>query len=720
MKAFKSKENFSALFTFLFFLLIASLIAIKINYFTDLKYKTVSRVGVNLPSFENHTAVWPISVNGNEPSVNPELLNLLTETVREHSWNVEFYYPHPAGNRMITADVPLQINSFLKSTRFVKQDFEIEMKDRKSFTVAYQYGGIKRIRSVKAGQQLNEIELNLNITLNEQLNPVIINDYLNRPVIVSIYSPQAFAEKLLKNHLSVECRQDASTHITFNYPDARKAKTMADELAYQLAKNDYSIKNNQLDEAISKVMNAEIKPAQNHSAIRSLNGNVEDAMLASLLGKRSELTLQMKALDNLHDYLRQNRIEGNAVPAFGTLNDPVFAGYITSLNTKIHQLRNTISPEEQAKLNNEIEFLKNTLAEGMRNTRKTVALQLDETYRQIAQLQTLPSYELPFNNSEPSGVEQQLAQKKLNLLLDKKAGISEMAIVIPAPLPLTPENPEHAVVWFICIISALICAFIFRRIFRKKEPLTVRFEQQDKSAEVFTSVSAHEGNPNEQVKRWAEEIMALHHSEIKPCVVTLTHAENNSSSLTVLELAEAATASGSKVLVMDANLSKEQVTAVTGVEIHESFSDMLVYGKPLSHAVVELPSGLKLICIDTKTHDFHPVFLINKMQEMISENGSFDMVLIAAPRAQEILTLQLIRVSQSAFVIHTSGQLKKEISQRWKNIFRIEHVYDAVSDNTLPVPLQLKSKNKIRSIRSRINNESKPMNWFQRAALWFY
>lgn len=720
MKAFKSKGTFSTLFTFLFILLIASLIAVKVNYFTDLKYKTSSKVELNGSSYESHPEVWPLALKGEKQAVNPEVLSLLTETVREHGWNIEFYQPHPAGNKMIASEVPLQINYFLKSTRFVKQDLEIEMKDRNNFTVSYQYGGIKRIRSVKAGQQLNEIELNLNITLNEQLNPVIINDYLNKPVIASIYSPQAFAEKLLMHHLTVECKQDASTLITFNYPDPRKAKQMADELAYQLAQHEYRLKNKTIDEAIGKIMNAEVKPEQNHPATVSVNGNVEEALLASLLNKRNELSLQLKALDNLHDYLRQNRIEGNAVPAFGTLNDPVFAEYITSLNTKIHQLKNTTNTEEQSKLNNEIEFLKNTLAEGMRNTRKTVALQMDETSKQIAQLQTIPSYSAPQIHPEVSGIEQQLAQKKLNILLDKKAGISEMAAVTAAPLPLTPENPDQAAVWFICLLSALICTFIFRKIFRKKEPVTIVVNQDEKTDQLFTSISSADGKSAQQIKQWADEILVMNHAENKPCVVTITHAQNNSSSVTAYEVASAAASSGNKVLVIDANLSKEQLGTITGVQIEESFSDMLVYGKPLTEAIVELPSGLKTVCMDTKSHEFHPVFLINKMQEMMAEQNAFDVVLIAAPPAQETFTLQLIRISQSAFVIHTTGQLNKKITQRWKNIFRIEHVFDIESDNTAPVPLQLKSKSRIRSIRSRINNEPKPMNWLQRAALWFY
>jgi hypothetical protein len=719
MKAFKSKGTFSTLFTFLFFLIIASLIAIKVNYFTDLKYQTSSRVGISKTELENQPVPWPVSFNGNEPSVNPELLNLLTETVREHGWNIEFYHPHPAGNRMIVTDVPLLINYFLKSTRFTKQDFEIEIKDHSSFTVAYQYGGIKRIRTVRTGQPLNEIELNLTLTLKEPVNPVILNDYRNRPVIASIYSPQAFAEKLLKHHLSVACRQDASTLITITYPDARKAKMMADELAHQLAQQDYQSKNKRLDQAISKLMNAEINPEFPAPVTLLPQGKIEEALLSSLLTKRSELSLQLKALDNLHDYLRQNRIEGNAVPAFGTLNDPVFAGYITALNSKIHQLKTTTQTEEQQKLNNEIEFLKNTLAEGMRNTRKTVALQMDETSRQIAQLQNCPSA-IAGLNAPASDMKQQLARKRLNLLLDKKAEAAEIPSVTPAPLPLNPENPDHAAVWLLCILSACVGSWAFRKIIRKKEPVTVRMVQDDNSIQVFTSISAKQGQSALQVKQWAEEILNLHPAELKPCMVTLTHAVNNSSSLAALELALAATASGKKVLMMDANLSKEQLSTLTGTEIQESLTDMLVYGKPLQQAMVELTSGLKLICVDTKSHDFHPVFLINKIQELVSEEMTLDMVLMAAPAAQDMLTLPLIRISHSAFVIHTTGQLNKKITQRWKNIFRIEHVYDVESDNTRAIPQQWKSKGAIRSIRNRIHSESKPLNWFQRAALWFY
>lgn len=720
MKAFKSKGTLANLFTFFFFLAIASLIAIKVNYFTDLKYQTSSKVSLNGNSFESRSSTWPFSFTGEKQHVNPELLKALTDAVSEHGWNIEFFQPHRAGNTMIATQVPLHVQYSLKTSRFIRQDFEIEMKDRSHFTVAYEYGGIKRIRSVKAGQQLNEIELNLILTVNEQINPVIINDYVNKPVIASIYSPQAFAEKLIKYHLSVECNHGASSLITVNYPVPEKAKHIADEVARQLAKMEYNRKNKLIDEQLAKITKAEIPAQVNTPASSGMIEKAEEAALATLLSKQYELSLQLKALDNLHDYLRQNRIEGNAVPAFGTLNDPVFAEYITSLNTKIHQLNNTTVTEEQTRLKNEIEFLKNTLAEGMRNTRKTVALQMDETRKHIQKMENTPSIVSPLIQPELSGIEQQLALKKINLLLDKKAEASEMAEVINSPLPLTPENPDHATVWVICIVAAILCSLITRKVLKKKTPVKVQVQYDERPDELFTSVSASGSDTAQQVKKWAQEIITLNHGQPKPTLVTLTHASNNSSSLTAFELAAAAMASGSKVLVIDANLSKEQLSTITGTEILDSLADMLVSSKPLSDCLIALPSGLKTVSVGMQTHEFHPVFMINKMQDLIAELPEFDLIFIAAPSSQESLTLQLIRFSHSAFVIHTTGQASRKITQRWKSVFRMEHVYDVESDNTVAIPTRLMSKSKIRSIRSRIHNEPKQMNWLKRAALWFY
>lgn len=718
MKSFISKEAISTLASVLFFLAIVSLIAIKVNYFTDLNYKTSSKVELNVAAFE-HKPDWPWAFAGKPNNINPELHNLLTRTVSENGWNIEFYTPHPAGNKMIVSEIPFHIDYFIKSPRFVKQELEIKMNDCNSFTIAYHYGGIKRIRSIKAGQQLNEIELNLSIACQKNINPVILNDYLNRTVIACIYSPPSFAEKLLKHHLTVQGKQDASV-ITVNYPDAHKAKQIADALAHQLAEHEFTRKNKLIDEAIEKVLSSEMQRFGYNRASASLPEKTEESVIASLYNKQNELILQLKALDNLHEYLRQNRIEGNAVPAFGTLNDPVFAQYITSLNQKIQQLKEATDTEEQTRLHREIEFLKNTLAEGMRNTRKTVALQIDETSRMLSQLHHQPVEGSALPEQSAYELEPLLAQKKLNLLLDKKANASEMAMVSEAPLPLTPENPDKAAVWFIALITGLICSMLFNRLFRKKKTISVQVQQEESHEKLFTTLPAGETLRSKQIRKWAEEIFALHTHENKPCIITLTHAENNSSSFTAFELAAAAVSSGARTLVMDANLSKSQLESITGMEIPVSFPEMLTEGRPFDECITALPTGLKMVCIDTKSHEFHPVFLINKMQEMIHELPDLDLIIIAAPASQETLTLQLIRICQSAFVIHTAGRFNKKIAHRWKNIFRIEHVFDVISNNTSPIPQQFKSKNKIRSIRSRINNEPEKMNWFRRAALWFY
>jgi Mrp family chromosome partitioning ATPase len=722
MKARTKEKQWRWPATFLFFLIIASLIAIKVNYFTDPRYKTTSAVKTREILFENKptsASLWNLAVPSRD--LNPELVNLLSQIVQEHGWNVEFFSPHPLGKKMISHWLPFRTDYTIKSKTFTHEEFEVLLTDRNVFIVAYEFGGIKRIRTLKPSQRIQEIEISLSFLLNEDARaslPVAARSYVNRPVLVSIHSPTAYAEKLLRQNVTIKHDSKGHLLISVHHPDAQKAMQIANVLAERMAQYEFQSIHRPIDEGLSELTRSGIIPAYYPTEGKAMN-EVRSQERIALMTRRNELQLQLKALDNLHDYLRQNRIDGDAAVAFGVLNDPVFANYITTLNLKIHHHRQATDETEKIRLNDEIEFLKNTLAEGLRNTRKTVALQIEELNHQIETLGGLQDVSQAENSM--SYIQAQLTARRFDQLLEQKAAASQMAQVIPAPLPLSASNPPPVAVWMIALGSACFAFLLLKKLLSNKPSIHLTLPGQSPVVPLFAQLDKNPIVRNNQLQIWLHEMLIMAHENDKPFIATLTHASNNSASFSAFQLGHMACQEGIKILVIDTTLTKEQMEKLTGTTVEHTLSDTLVEGQPMSDSITALSSGLNILCLDRSRHEFHPVFLINKLQELTEQLNDYRLILLAAPSASNPLTLHLLRMGHVAFLIHTAGERKQEMLLRWKNLFGLQHVYE-VEDQMVHTLTKWNSRTwqtrKIRSLMPAEDN-SKP-GWLRKVALWFY
>lgn len=131
-----------------------------------------------------------------QPSYSPELAGYLTELTKANHWNIEYYQPNLTGERIICNEIPFVVGYTIKSKSFDKQDFSILMENENTFKLTYSFGGIKRIRIVKGGQQVNEIELNIKIERNKNLLPfqkkiltgsLSLSEYILHKLILNTY-----------------------------------------------------------------------------------------------------------------------------------------------------------------------------------------------------------------------------------------------------------------------------------------------------------------------------------------------------------------------------------------------------------------------------------------------------------------------------------------------------------------------------------------------------
>ncbi|MCZ2278436.1 MAG: hypothetical protein LC117_10965 [Bacteroidia bacterium] len=719
------KKLYSNAAAFIFIMVLASLIAVKINYFTEYQFKTSSVASVDGSMVENQIPVAGWLTNSlTQPSYSPELAGYLTELTKANHWNIEYYQPNLTGERIICNEIPFVVGYTIKSKSFDKQDFSILMENENTFKLTYSFGGIKRIRIVKGGQQVNEIELNIKIERNKNLLPFQKKDFNGKPVLVRIYSPQAYSEHLLAHHVSVESKNNTSTVITVNYSDPQKAKAIADALANKLASVSYESENQKLEKQLNKVVE---QMGTLSVPLFSANQtqypyNISHAQLISLVDKRNELKLRLSELDNLHHYLRQNRTDGNAVPEFGVLSDPVFAEYITSLNKLIHQIQNTQSQQEKQRLETEAEFLKNSLTEGLRNTRKSVALQLEETGRMIATVSNSGYLQQPEIKEEVSSVARDLAVKKYHLLLEKKALIIDRPDVISAQIPLRTDHPDEASVWIFALISGLlISGFIIRMRTRSTQAPVQAVISREPGEYSFAVIDYKKRvTPENQFAQWASDIKMLNSGK-KTQIITICNSDKKSILIATNELAKQLTVLGNRVLLVDCEKDLKTFLKVFGLSQTLPLTDVLISDQELEASVSETSeSRLSVVHLGANRMEFHPLFLVGKLDELIClTRENFDIILLVSPSVEDLMTLPLLRMSEIGFIAGENADNTSQAVHRWRTIFRLEHIYTTRIILPRSFKTSKKDKGTVRQIKNTQSGDEK-ISWLRKVALWFY
>ncbi|MFI5218776.1 MAG: AAA family ATPase [Bacteroidia bacterium] len=714
----------------LFFLIAASLLAIKYNYFSAKYFRTTAEI----KTVENKTGTYTAVINA----------------VNKQKQFVEYFQIEPLFKTELYTSSPITVSYSLKKEKFYKQDFEFKYSGNNAFVLTYEHNGIERSRQGEFGKEIHETDLNFTVNKNSELIPARCETLLSKNLQFIIYSDKALAETLLKNSVDISSGNGTTT-ITVTNTVPEKTMNLANEIAVSFSEQKNSSGNldlihEQLAKVAMELDNAQAAVAKykTENAITEfpLQADAQLNHLENLELQKMNLQMQTLALDNLSDYMRQNRTTENAAPEYGTITDPVFADYITKLNEKI-STNKTQYDNQNSTLNTEINFLKNTIAEGIRNTRKKTALQTDEINKQIA-LAKSGFGVLPEKESQLQTLNRNLylVEKLYNYLVDKRTE-AMYAGAIPfaedsskqvATLPRESINMKANTVWILAILFGLLTGCICTLIAGNFKRLTItnrKIIDDHKSIPFFASI---ENRNNKEVTSEFGNIctkLLLLRNESQKHVITVTSAnQGDGKTFFVSHLAKTLAASDLKVLMITMNVFDNSLEKIFDIEPRHTLAEVVQKKINLQEAIsITAIPDLDVLVGGEFTNGTNSLLINHKMGNIFNEfKQHYDFIIIDSPDTNSSLdAVPLMKLSDTNLFITPYGsdtQKTFEIAENIRSDYKIENLFFVL--NMIGSTSGKGNKATLKKSKIEIENNNNQSSateatpFLKKVAMWFY
>ena len=728
-----SKSNFvtrtlSGWKIILFFLVATSLLAVKYNYFSAKTFRATAEIQAPENATSNNAAV--------------------INAVKKQKHFVEYFQVESLHKTELYKNSPIIVSYNLKNEKFYQQAFEFEYSGNNTFTLKYTHNGMERTRSGEFGKETHEADLNFTINKNSELIPARCESLLSKHLQFTIYSEKALADNLLTEAVNIN-NQNGITSITVSNTVPEKAITLANEIAESFSENNSSTANLDLiNEQLAKVA-AELDNAQAAVAKYKSENSITDfplqadaqlSHLENLELQKMNLQMQSTALDNLSDYMRQNRTTGNASPEYGTITDPVFAEYITKLNEKI-AVNKTQYDNQNATLNSEIDLLKNTIAEGVRNTRKKTTLQTEEINRQIAITKSgFGSFPEKESQLQTLNRNLYLVEKLYNYLVDKRTEamyegaipIAKNASIRAATLPREPINMNAGTVWIFAILIGLltgcICTLIGGKF--KRQTITNRKSiDERKSIPFFGNIeSRNSESMTSAFRNICTKLLVLRNENQKQAITVTSANAGDGKTFFVSHLAKTLAASDLKVILISMNAFGEELEKIFNVQPQHTLAEVFQKKINLQEAVciTNIPD-LDILAGGMLTEGINSLLINHKMGSIFNElKQHYDFIIIDSPDTKSSEdSIPLMKSSDiNLFIVPHGSDAPQtfETAENLRNDFKIENLF-FVLNNTSGTGMKFKSTLKTRqgaTLNDSVNKHAEPTTFLKRVAMWFY
>lgn len=735
----------------LFFLVVASLLAVKYNYFTAKKFRTTAQVKTNEFIEKNQTGLLSktltsLGINFNFADASSS--NAVADAVSKQNLHVEYYQVETLFKSELYNYSPITVSFFLKNESFYKQDFIFKYSGANNFLLSYEYNGITRDRAGEFGKEIHEAELNFTVNKNLELIPARAEELLSNKLQFIIYSDKALADNLLKNAINTSFENGLTVvSVTNNIPE--KATLLANAVAESLLEENsssanLSLINEQLSTVTEELDNAQVAitkyKIENHITDIPIQIDAQLKHLENLEVQKMNLDLQSLALDNLSDYLRQNRINGNAAPEYGTITDPVFAEYITKLNEKIGE---QLSNSSNANLEAEISFLKNTIAEGIRNTRKKVALQKNEINSQIASTKASFSV-LPERESDLQTLNRNLylVEKRYNYLADKRTEAiyakalpyAQNKLIQKADLPQEPINTEASTVWMLAILFGLItgrlAAFILSKF--KKPAITDRNAIDiQQSIPYFASIeNGSKKDISVQFSNICTKLLVKRQETRKQIITVTSTTAGEGKTFISTQLGKSLAALDLKVLLLDMNSENPSLDCIFELSTNQTLAEVIQKQNQFQEAVqlTSIPD-LDVMIGGNFPNGINSLIAANKISQVLDElQKHYDYIIIDTTNTiNSIEAIPLMKISDINLYVVNSGADANSVFENAEHIrsdYNLDNLFFILNKITGTINhtgSQISKKSFSRVIlKDSEHQNSERIPFLRKVALWFY
>ncbi len=682
--------------------------------------------------------------------------SFLTGALTGSNQLINYYTTSDLRTRETNYSFPYSIEYKIVGKNFKEQHYTIVAISENEYTLSSMIHGVPRIKNGKFGEELVDNNLAITVSKKERV------PYQSTPIYgtvnhsFKITSPEYLAQQLVTNieRLAVEDNNGVLT-IKTQGESPEIAKNLASQIAtyYTLGaipKNENSDADpiQQLDRKI-ETLSEELAIAENQIALYKKENQITDlnietekslSVLKELQLQKTQLEMNMAALDNISNYLRKNRDVNNSQIEYGAISDPVFLAQIAKLN-EIYQSssNNNNSPES----NPEVENLKSVISERILNTRKRNAVQLEEINRAISQTRGQLAMIPEQANSLLALDRKLLMDKKVyDMLVEKRAGIivsgntdiEGVKIIREATANTIPVSPIN----WLTISIGILCGFIFATTIAaiRDHIQRSKISQRDElNHAVNIPFIGNIANENKNPARWEESISDLcTRVLLKPDtkMVTITSSSSGEGKTHIAaSFSKSFAAMDKKVLLIDMNAYHPDIATKFEITPEKSLSDVLM-GSCDIHDAISLTSypNLDVLVSGNLNGGVNGLLSSTKRNSIINDlRQHYDLIVIDSPgTTNHIDAIPMMKISDlNIFVVRANTTRKQSVIKagEMKTDYEIENMHfllNAVSTtrNVKIAPKQIGGYKKMNTTsETKVDKEIVP-TFLRKIALWFY
>ncbi len=503
-------------------------------------------------------------------------------------------------------------------------------------------------------------------------------------VITSVDSKVAAFMGSLK--VAVTNKQVSTIDLSFGYPIPRKGEDILNTLIRKYAEETLNDKNRIADSTIAFIENRLLYVGQE---LGGIEGNIQTFKQNSKIAditEQSKLLIessgeylnelvktetQLSIVNSLESYLKDESKNKRVLPSAVLESDQVVGSLIERYNTLLMErdrqsLSSTDSNPYIQNLDQQIANLRKDMLSNLINTRNTLIITrnklLQRTGQVEGQIRQVPAKERTYLDlARQQQIKQELyiflLQKKEETAISKTSNISNSKVIDPPKSQAGPISPNRMKTLMIGLILGL--GFPFAIIYLKgllnnkvlsKEDISTKVpviaEISNSTTEGTIVVSHDSRSPIAEQFRALRTNLSFFLNDNEKTVLLTSSMSGEGKSFVALNLATVLAISGKKVVVMEMDLRKPNLSNKLNINNTFGFTNYII-SKEIPSDEIIIPSGIheNLFIISSGPIPPNPaeVILNEKTAILMAQlNEKFDYIIIDAPPIGLVTDAQLL------------------------------------------------------------------------------
>ncbi|MDQ3050879.1 MAG: AAA family ATPase [Bacteroidota bacterium] len=728
------------------------ILAFAFIYITPPMYKSVAVIS-NPKTGSSTTIETPFS---NNKTISTEILTsveFVTDAITGTVDPVTCYVTQDYRTRVTTYSFPYSIKHRIINKKFSGQQYTIHELNSNCYQLTSEIHGIKRTKNGKFDEEL--IVDDLALVLSKKKSTPYLSESIIQPAIFSfqIQSPETFASAWLSEKNSVTVNESngiITLACSHEHPLTAQKITAALSGRFVGAKTDGNTNSpiTGIDKQLSELSlqleatEAQIAEYKKHNHITDVGFETTKSldMMKSIQLQKSQLELNLAALNNTSNYLRKNREINNSNVDYGTIGDPVFSEQIALLNSRYALKANGAATTST---DSEIEILKTIIAERILNTRKKTTIQINRLNREIAlvqsQLATMPEKANTLNTLDRKLA---LDKKVYDLLAEQRAQLLVTGMAIPTATKVvkpasSPVNTTAPIIWMILslgLIGGFIVSLPLNLLAEKRtnSRLTDRESVQNQSRIPFIgSISQNNGEQKEFETSIAALCTRVLLRQDTKFITFASTSKGEGKTFIATHFAQAFAAMDKKVLVIDMNSTNPNVAEHFHVTPERTLADVLNGTCDIHDAIcITTYPNLDVLEGGILNSGVNSFLASNKRSVILEDlKKHYDLIVTDTPDiGTQIDAMPLMKMSDlNLFVVNanTSRKLSLVTAEQAKKDYELEHLFLLLNSvkhhNNQTLTGQRRSR--VRNFNKSDNHTTKKAyvpELLRKIALWFY